>query len=97
MKKKRRARSQKDQITWMLVGAGAAMLATMVIERSMTAGWRAVTSKAPPAKPESIETTWGSALMWTAASAVAVGIGQVIARRGAALGWQHATGKLPPL
>ncbi len=97
MKKKRRARSQKDQIMWMLVGAGAAMVASMVIERSMTAGWKAVTSRNPPAKPESLETTWSDALMWTAASAIAVGIGQVFARRGAAMGWQRATGKLPPL
>ena len=97
MKKKRRARSQKDQLAWMVVGAGAAMLASMIIERSMSAGWRAVTSKAPPAKPESLDTSWGDALLWTAASAIAVGIGQVLARRGAAVGWQHYTGKLPPV
>ena len=81
----------------MVVGAGAAMLASMIIERSMSAGWRAATSKAPPAKPESLDTSWGDALLWTAASAIAVGIGQVLARRGAAVGWQHYTGKLPPV
>lgn len=96
-KPKRRARSGKDQLTWMIVGAGAAMLASVIVERSMSAGWRAVTSDDPPAKPESLETTWGDALLWTAASAIAVGIGQVLARRGAAIGWQHYTGKLPPV
>ena len=96
-KKKRRARSRKDQLAWMVVGAGAAMVASMVIERSMTAGWRAFTDEDPPAKPESLETGWGDALLWTAASAIAVGIGQVLARRGAAVGWQRYTGKLPPI
>lgn len=96
-KPKRRARGGKDQLTWMIVGAGAAMLASMLVERTMSAGWRAFTSDDPPAKPESLETTWSDALLWTAASAIAVGIGQVLARRGAAIGWQHYTGKLPPV
>ena len=81
----------------MVVGAGAAMVASMVIERSMTYGWKAITSSDPPAKPESLETRWSDALLWTAASAIAVGVGQVLARRGAAAGWQHYTGKVPPV
>lgn len=96
-KKKRRARREKDQLAWMVVGAGAAMIASMIIERSMRAGWRAFTSDDPPAKPESLETKWGDALLWTAATAIAVGIGEVLARRGAAAGWQAYTGKLPPV
>jgi len=81
----------------MIVGAGAAMLASMLIERSLTAGWRVVKSDDPPVRPESLDTSWGDALVWTAASAIAIGIGQLLARRGAALGWQHYTGKLPPV
>ncbi len=73
------------------------MVAAIVIERSMSAGWHAFTSKEPPDRPESLETSWGDALMWTAASAIAVGLGQVLAKRGAAAGWQRYTGKLPPL
>ncbi len=82
---------------WTVVAAGSAMVAAIVIERSMSAGWHAFTSKEPPDRPESLETSWGDALMWTAASAIAVGLGQVLAKRGAAAGWQHYTGKLPPL
>jgi hypothetical protein len=46
MKKPRRRKKQsrQEQLTWMLVGAGAAMIATTVVERSLKAGWRAATS-----------------------------------------------------
>ena len=96
-KKKRRSQSTEDKFVWMLVAAGSAMLAAMVVERGMTAGWRAVTAEDPPAKPESLDTGWGDALLWTAGSALAVGLGQVLARRGAAAGWEHYKGKLPPI
>ena len=80
----------------MLVGAGAAMLAGTLIEHSMTAGWRAVTSEDPPASPESVDTDLSDALVWTAVTAVAIGLGQILAKRGAAIGWRAYTGKLPP-
>jgi hypothetical protein len=80
---------------WMAVGAGSAVLAGAVVERSLDAGWRAVTEK-PPNKPESLKTGWKDALVWTAASAILVGVAQIAARRGAALGWRQVTGKRPP-
>jgi len=95
-KTRRKSKSTKEQLTWMLVGAGAAMLAGTLIERSMTAGWRAVTSEDPPVRPESVDTDLSDALVWTAATAVAIGLGQILVKRGAALGWRAYTGKLPP-
>jgi hypothetical protein len=96
MKKKVKHKAEQ-KLLWILVGAGAAMVASNVVERSLTAGWKAITSDDPPSKPESPDTGWGEALMWTAASALAIGLSQVLARRGAAVGWQYATGKTPPV
>ena len=96
--KKRLQRKATRQMTWMVVGAGAAMLASTLVERSLAAGWRAVTSKEPPMKPElPRKTGWSEALAWTAASALAIGLTQLLARRGAAIGWEYATGKHPPV
>ena len=97
MKKKSR-RQKKQQVTWMIVGAGAAMIAGNIVERSLGAGWKAVTSKNPPLKPELPRRSgWGEALAWTAASAIAIGLAQLMAKRGAALGWEYTTGKHPPV
>ena len=97
MKKKSR-RQKKQQVTWMIVGAGAAMIAGTIVERSLGAGWKAVTSKNPPLKPElPRKSGWGEALTWTAASAIAIGLAQLMAKRGAALGWEYTTGKHPPV
>lgn len=84
-------------MTWMIVGAGAALLASTLVDKSMSAGWRAVTKDDPPKKPESLKTGLTEALAWTAASAVAVGVSQILAKRGAAIGWRAYTGKLPPV
>ena len=74
------------------------MLASTVVERSLGAGWKAVTSKKPPSKPESPHKSgWSEAMVWTAASALAIGLSQVLAKRGAAVGWEYATGKQPPV
>jgi hypothetical protein len=82
--------------TWMIVGAGSSLLAASIVERSLDAGWRAATSRKPPAKPESLKTSWSDALLWTAVSALLVGLAQLTARRGAAIGWKQATGRRPP-
>ena len=100
MKKPRRRSRRKpepsEQIAWLVVGAGAAMIASSLMERSMKAGWRVVTSEDPPKKPESLDTGWKQAVTWTVLSAVALGLTQVFARRGAAIGWEKALGRQPP-
>ena len=94
---KKAQRKARDKMTWMIVGAGAAMLASTLVDKSMAAGWRAVTKDDPPKKPESPKTGLTEALAWTAASALAVGVSQILAKRGAAIGWRAYTGKLPPV
>ena len=84
-------------MAWMIVGAAAAMLASTLVDKSMSAGWRAITASNPPKKPESPRTALTEALAWTAASALAVGVSQILAKRGAAIGWRAYTGKLPPV
>lgn len=96
--KKKLERNTSRKVAWMIVGAGAAMLASSLVERALASGWKRVTSKSPPTKPESLlKSGWSEALAWTAASALAVGLSQVLAKRGAALGWEYATGKHPPV
>lgn len=96
--KKKLQRKASQKVAWMIVGAGAAMLASNIVERSLSAGWKAVTSKKPPSKPESPHKTgWKEAVIWTAASALAIGLSEVLAKRGAALGWEYATGNRPPV
>ncbi|HKY98587.1 MAG TPA: DUF4235 domain-containing protein [Gemmatimonadaceae bacterium] len=96
--KKKLQRKATQKVGWMIVGAGAAMLASSLVEKSLAAGWKAATSKSPPSRPESLKRTgWKEAIAWTAASALAVGLSQVLAKRGAAAGWQYATGSHPPV
>lgn len=95
--KKKLQRHAERKVAWMIVGAGAAMIASSLVERALASGWRAVTSKEPPRKADlPRKTGWSEAMVWTAASAVAIGLSQVLAKRGAALGWEYATGKHPP-
>ncbi|MBA3342183.1 MAG: DUF4235 domain-containing protein [Gemmatimonadaceae bacterium] len=81
---------------WMIVGAGAAMVASTLIERSLAAGWRAATSDDPPYGLKTRDAGWRHALLWAAASALALGLGEAFARQGAAVGWERLTGKEPP-
>ncbi len=94
---KQLGRRTTRKVTWMVVGAGAAMIASSLVERSLDAAWRAATHRNPPGRPDSPKTRWNEALLWTAATAVAIGLSQVAARRGAAIGWQHVTGKKAPV
>jgi hypothetical protein len=96
--KKKLQRQTSRKVTWMIVGAGSAMVASTLVEKSLAAGWKAVPSKNPPSKPESPRKSgWNEAIAWTAGSALFVGLSQVLAKRGAALGWEYATGKHPPV
>ncbi len=78
------------------MGAGAATIASIAVERALDAGWRAVNEDDPPRDPVLTGYGWGEAILWTMASAALVGVAQLAARRGAAVGWKRATGKAPP-
>jgi hypothetical protein len=82
--------------TWLLVSAGAAMLAGRLVERGLSSGWRVVTDEDPPEKPWKRGESWPAALAWTALSAAAVATVELVARRGAHLGLRQVTGKRIP-
>jgi Protein of unknown function (DUF4235) len=82
--------------TWLLVSAGAAMVAGRLVERGLESGWRAATNDDPPEKPWKRGESWPAALAWTALSAAAVATVELVARRSAHLGLRHLTGKRIP-
>lgn len=87
-------KSNSRRTTWLLVGAGAAMVAGRLIERGLDSGWRAWKDEDPPSFERG--DSWSKALAWTALSAAAIGTAELVARRGAHLGLRQLTGKRPP-
>jgi hypothetical protein len=82
--------------TWLLVGAGAAMVAGRLVERGLEGGWRAVKHEDPPEHPGERGDSWPAALAWAAMSAATVAAVELVARRGAHIGLRRLTGKRPP-
>jgi hypothetical protein len=82
--------------TWLLVGAGAAMVAGRLVERGMEKGWRTVRQEDPPELGRRGDSSWPAALAWTALSAATVAAVELAARRGAHVGLRRLTGKRPP-
>lgn len=89
---KRRDNSRKA--TWLLVGAGTAMVAGRLMDRGLETGWRAWKDEEPPSFKRG--DSWSKALAWTALSAAAIATAELVARRGADLGLKQLTGKRPP-
>ena len=81
---------------WLLVGAGAAMVAGRLVETGMEKGWRSWKHEEPPEKPWRGGESWPQALAWTALSAAAVATAELVARRSAHLGLRQLTGKRVP-
>lgn len=81
--------------TWLLVGAGAAMVAGRLVERGLEKGWRAARHEDPPDQLKRGD-SWPAALAWTAISAATVAAVELVARRGAHLGLRQLAGKRPP-
>ena len=82
--------------TWLLVGAGAAMVAGRLVERGMEKGWRAVRDEDPPDLGRRGESSWPATLAWTALTAATVAAVELAARRGAHIGLRRLTGKRIP-
>src|SRR3982751_4173377 len=91
---KKKVNSRKA--TWLLVGAGAAMVAGRLVERGLDSGWRAITHDDPPEKAWRDDARWPHALAWTGPSAAAVATVELVARRSAHLGLRQLTGKRVP-
>ena len=91
----RKQKLESRRTTWLLVGAGAAMVAGRLVERGMDSGWRAWKDEDPPEKPWRAK-NWPQALAWTALSAAAVATAELVARRSAQVGLRRLTGKQVP-
>lgn len=81
---------------WMLVGAGAAVAATVATRAAMRAGWRYRHGDAPPLNPADPQVSWTQAAAWTAASGMVGALAGMVARRAAAEGWIRWKGRTPP-
>jgi hypothetical protein len=92
VKRKRKVDSRKA--TWLLVGAGTAMVAGRLMDRGLEKGWRAWKDDDPPSFNRG--DSWTKALAWTALSAAAVATAELVARRSADLGLRQLTGKRAP-
>ncbi|MEO8908967.1 MAG: DUF4235 domain-containing protein [Gemmatimonadaceae bacterium] len=84
-----------SKATWLLVGAGAAMVAGRLVERGLEGGWRAVKHEDPPEHPGRGD-SWPAAIAWAAMSAATVAAVELVARRGAHAGLRQLTGKRSP-
>ncbi|MEO8578862.1 MAG: DUF4235 domain-containing protein [Gemmatimonadales bacterium] len=82
--------------TWLLVTAGAALVAGRLVERGLESGWRKWKHEDPPDGLWNQSRGWSQALAWTALSAAAVMGAQLVARRSAHLGLRQLTGKRAP-
>jgi len=91
----RKQKTNSRRTAWLLVGAGAAMVAGQLVERGFDSGWRAWKQEDPPEQPWRGD-SWPQALAWTALSAAAVAAAQLVARRSAHLGLRQLTGKRMP-
>jgi hypothetical protein len=89
-----RRKTNSRKATWLLVGAGAAMVAGRLMERGLDKGWRAWKDEDPPSFKGG--DSWSKALGWTALSAAAVATAELVARRSADLGLRQLTGKRAP-
>ena len=87
---------RSQRATWMLVGAGSAMVAGAAMSGIIEGVWRLVEEEEPPIDPDASTTSWGKAIAWTMITGVLVSVAQLAARRGAAVGWEHFTGQRPP-
>ena len=93
-KKTARQKMNPRRATWLLVGAGAAMVAGRLVERGLDSGWRAWRGEDPPDRRS--DAKWSTALAWTALSAATVATVELVARRSAHLGLREMTGKRIP-
>ncbi len=72
-----------DRTRWILASGLAATAASFVTRSALRKGWNTATGDDPPLNPDSSETAWTEALVWTVAASVVAGVSR-LARRTAA-------------
>ena len=89
--------SRSDQLKWLALATGSAVIAGFAARNLIKASWRAFADDDPPMNPAALDTEWKEAVTWTVATGLAAGLARLVARRGAATAWQQATGSRPPV
>ena len=83
------------KIAWKIMGGIAAVVATLVADQALDAGWRAVTGAQPPTIPEDPDSSWREAIAWAALSGAVIGLARLVATRKAAQFYKKSAGELP--
>jgi hypothetical protein len=69
-----------EKLTWRLYVAAVGGVTTIVTQRLLTLGWKAVTGEAPP-EPGDSKASWAGALTWAVASGIGLGMSRLFARQ----------------
>ena len=83
-------------MTWKVVAAGSAMLATVVARKATEVVWKKAARREPPSSPKHPDSKWAEALVFAAVSGAIAGAAKLVATRKAAESWRSLTGVLPP-
>ena len=83
------------KLVWKFMGTGAAVVATLLADEALHAGWRMATGKKPPTTPEDPESNLREAVVWAAVSGAVIGLFRLVATRKAAQYYAKSTGELP--
>lgn len=83
------------KLLWNLYAGAVGAAAAVVVNRALTAAWRATTGDEPPAldDPDASAT---QAVIWAAASAAGIAIATIAVNRFAARSWERALGTPAP-
>jgi hypothetical protein len=85
-----------EKLLWAAIAAGTGYVASRAIDAAARRGWKALRGAEPPDDPQSPDTEWRDALLWTAAFSLVAGVGQLLATRAAAAGYARIAGHEPP-
>ena len=80
---------------WKVLRTSAAIGATVVAKKLVTAGWIAATGKEPPANPEDPSVSWPNAIGWAVASGAVIGVARLLATHKAAAYYKKSAGHPP--
>jgi hypothetical protein len=87
--------SEKGELGWRVMAAGAAFAGGWVARKAITLAWTKAAGKKPPATPESPEVALAEALGWAVAIGVGTEVAKLLVTRAAARRWEKGTGALP--
>lgn len=83
------------KLLWNLYAGAVAAAAAVVVNKALTAAWRAATGDEPPALDDP-EASASKAVIWAAASATGIAIATIAVNRFAANSWERALGTPAP-